>query len=53
MWGSSLDISPSSTHHPAMHRSQPNPIAKAGLLIGNLAFWSTLGFGICLGLSYS
>jgi hypothetical protein len=34
-----------------MHRtSPPGAIERTGLLIGNLALWSTIGFGICLGL---
>lgn len=36
-----------------MSRPHTSRIEKAGLLIGNLAFWSTLGFGICLGLTCS
>ncbi|NIJ34804.1 hypothetical protein FHS98_003201 [Sphingomonas oligoaromativorans] len=31
-------------------RPHTGPIGKTGLLIGNLALWSTLGFGVCLGL---
>jgi hypothetical protein len=31
-------------------RFHPGPIEKTGLLIGNLALWSTLGFGVCIGL---
>lgn len=35
-----------------MLKPHPSPIEKTGLLIGNLAFWSTLGFGLCLGLMH-
>ena len=50
--GSSLDTHPLLTHYPTMRRPHPRRIEKASLLIGNLALWSTLGFGVCMGLMY-
>jgi hypothetical protein len=53
----SLDFRSSATHvagrRDRIMRIAPQDtgtLEKAGLLIGNLAFWSTLGFGVCMGL---